>query len=185
MSYLITCSGSKKLPFELNPSNLNNLTFNELNPIRNLLINEYQIQKNLVLDWNMCLPAWQLYSGNRAKLYPRIENIKWLNQANDVKILSALFGWINHTDLIPWYNLKMNERININGVNILVYKYWLNNINLNEYTNLNDIDLLSKNYRKAINLNGTAVAQEPIVVWNDNYGVHKGRWLNNELQGNM
>jgi cytoplasmic iron level regulating protein YaaA (DUF328/UPF0246 family) len=112
MSYLITCSGSKVEPNEINPSTLKNLSFSQLNLTREKLVNEYQKQKGN-LDWNKCLPAWQLYSGKRAKLYPKVDVNNWLKPDADIKILSALFGWINHTDLIPWYNLAMTDKINI------------------------------------------------------------------------
>ena len=182
MSYLITCSGSKVETNQINTSTLNNLSFQQLNPTRQILIEEYQIQKQTILDWNRCLPAWQLYSGTRAKLYPNVENLNWINPNTDVKILSALFGWINHTDLIPSYNLAMTDIIIIDNNPITVFNYWRNNINLNNFINpLIDIDLLSNKYRKALNVVGNPVAIVPNVNWNDNYGHHKGVWLNEQL----
>ncbi len=182
MSYLITCSGSKVEPNQINPSILNNLSYPQLNPTRQILINEYQGQRGN-LDWNMCMPAWQLYTGSRARLYPKVDDANWTKPNTDVKILSALFGWINHTDLIPWYNLAMTDKINIVNNQTHVYDYWRNNINLNNFINpLLDIDLLSKKYRRALNLAENPVAIEPDLIWNDNYGVHKGVWLNTELE---
>lgn len=182
MSYLITCSGSKVEPNKINPSNLKNLSYCQLNLTREKLINEYQKHK-YNLDWNKCLPAWQLYSGKRAKLYPKVVVNNWLKPDADIKILSALFGWINHTDLIPWYNLAMTDKININNNQINVFNYWRNNINLNDFINpIIDIDLLSSKYRKAINIGENPVAIIPEVSWNDNYGVHKGVWLNEKLE---
>jgi cytoplasmic iron level regulating protein YaaA (DUF328/UPF0246 family) len=181
MSYLITCSGSKVEPIEINPSTLGNLSHGELNPIRERLIIEYENQ-NVNLDWNKCLPAWRLYSGNRAKLYRQVNDYNWTNPDTNIKILSALFGWINHTDLIPCYNLKMEDKVNINNFQLYVYEYWRNNINLNNFINpLIDIDLLSNKYRKALNIGGKPVAIIPDVAWNDGYGFHKGIWLNNNL----
>lgn len=183
MSYLITCSGSKVEPIVINPSTLNNLSFPTLNPIRTILVNEYQNQKLTILDWDRCLPAWQLYSGPGARLYPRVTNANWTNPNTDVKILSALFGWIKHTDLIPFYDLKMDEQLIINNNLISVNRYWLFNANLNQniFIEPNDIDLLSIVYRKALNNAGNPVAIVPNVIWNDNYGVHKGSWLNEQL----
>lgn len=182
MSYLITCSGSKVEPNKINPSTLNNLSFSQLNPTREKLINEYQKQKGN-LDWNSCLPAWQLYSGKRAKLYSKVNDNNWLKPDADIKILSALFGWINHTDLIPWYNLAMSDKVNINNNQIYVFNYWRNNINLNDFINpMIDIDLLSNKYRKSLNIGGNPIAKTPDVLWNDKYGAHKGIWLNEELK---
>jgi cytoplasmic iron level regulating protein YaaA (DUF328/UPF0246 family) len=182
MSYLITCSGSKVEPNQINPSILNNLSHPQLNPTRQILINEYQVQKGN-LDWNMCLPAWQLYSGTRAKLYPQVSNIKWTNPNTDVTILSALFGLIKHTDLIPYYDLKIDNNIIVNNNSIQVNKYWRDNVDLNQniYINPDDIDLLSVVYRKALNQLGNPVAKTPNVIWKDKQGYYKGVWLNTQL----
>jgi cytoplasmic iron level regulating protein YaaA (DUF328/UPF0246 family) len=177
MSYLITCSGSKVKPNQINSSSLNNLSYPQLNQTRKNLINQYQAQRGN-LDWKMCMPAWQLYSGTRAKLYPRVSNIKWTNPNTDVTILSALFGLIKHTDLIPYYDLAMTDKINF----INVYDYWRNNFDLNIFINpLIDIDLLTNKYRKAFNADENPVANVPNIIWNDRYGVHKGQWLNEQL----
>lgn len=177
MSYLITCSGSKVKPSQINSSSLNNLSYPQLNTTRKRLINEYQAQRGN-LDWNMCMPAWQLYTGPRARLYPKVNDVNWTNPNTDVTILSALFGLIKHTDLIPYYDLAMTDKINL----INVYDYWRNNVDLNIFINpLVDIDLLSNKYRKAFNADENPVANEPDVIWNDNYGVHKGIWLNDQL----
>ena len=181
MSYLITCSASKFEPNQINPSSLNSLTYPQLNPTRQILINEYQVQKGN-LDWNMCLPAWQLYSGTRAKLYRKVSNIKWTNPNTDVTILSALFGLIKHTDLIPYYDLAMTDNIIIGNNLINVFDYWRINFDLNIFINpLVDIDLLSNKYRKAFNADENPVANVPNIIWNDRYGVHKGLWLNGQL----
>jgi cytoplasmic iron level regulating protein YaaA (DUF328/UPF0246 family) len=182
MSYLITCSNSKIEPNKINPSTLKNLSFSQLNSTRETLIKEYQKQKGK-LDWNKCLPAWQLYSGKRAKLYPKVDVNNWSKPDANIKILSALFGWINHTDLIPWYNLAMTDKVNINNNQINVFNYWRNNINLSDFINpIVDIDLLSNKYRKALNVSENPVALIPNVSWIDKYGVHKGIWLNKELE---
>ena len=178
MSYLITCSGNKITPNQINPSTLNNLSFPQLNPFRQILINEYQIQKGDILNWNMCLPAWNLYSGKRARLYPRVSVNNWKKPNVDIKILSALFGWIKHTDMIPHYDLKMTTKLgnNDNCVN----KIW-NEFNvLQNYVNETDIDLLSIDYRKAINYKGKIIADKPDIIFTDR-GVQKGKWLNKQL----
>ena len=173
MAYLISCSGSKKNPFFINESNLGNLSYNDkLFEARTAMIKLSKIE----LDWNNCLPAWQLYTG---RLYSRVLEKNWLKPNAEIMILSALFGWINHTDLIPKYDLAMTDRIN----GLYVWSIWHNlNILQDFIIGVTDIDLLSTSYRKSINYNGTYVAQAPNVKWRDNYGFHKGEWLNEQLK---
>ena len=175
MAYLITCSGSKQKPTIINPSSIENLSFNEeLLEVRKQMI---QIS-NISLDWNRTLPAWQLYKGKRSKLYPKVSDYNWVNPKSDIRILSALFGWINHTDLIPYYDLAMTDKIN----GCFVWKMWSNfNLLNNNIDTDNNVDLLSISYRKAINNNGNFVAQVPNINWRDKYGCHKGEWLNEQL----
>lgn len=89
MAFLISCAGSKNQPKIHNPSDLQSLSFNdELYQARQELL----LLTNIQLDWNRTLPAWQLYSGNRSKIYPRITETNWTKNCIDVQILSALFG---------------------------------------------------------------------------------------------
>lgn len=171
--YLITCSNSKIYPTEISKSQLSDLSFNnELGDFRKDLIQLSDIQ----LDWNKTIPAYNLYKG---RLYSKISKESWLNSDNKVLILSAMFGWIRPTDKIPYYDLSMNyHKINKK----LVYRYWLESELLADFVNQgNDIDLLSQPYRKAINGKKEPVAQIPNIKFKDNYGNHKGEWLNNEL----
>ena len=173
MAYLITCSGSKQNPTIINPSHLQDLSFNnELLEARQEMIHLY----NQNLDWNRCLPAWQLYTGNRSKLYPQVSEDNWLKPNADIMILSALLGWIKHTDLITNYNLRMDEKID----GIFVWRRWRNFNLLQQSVGETDIDLLSGNYRKAINYNGNNIPQLPDEHFTDR-GVQKGRWLNRQL----
>jgi cytoplasmic iron level regulating protein YaaA (DUF328/UPF0246 family) len=182
MAYLITCAGSKQIPNILYPNTIDNLAYsNILLASRQQLIDLTGIQ----LDWDYTLPAWQLYSGERSKLYPRVHANNWNKPCVEVKILSALFGWINHTDKIPFYDLKMTSTINLNNSKKSIWRYWRDTTLLNGIVNQQtDIDLLSMNYRKAINGNVQNVAQIHSVHFND-YGVQKGNWLNNELTNLM
>lgn len=171
MAYLITCSGSKQKPTIINPSSIENLSFNnELLEARRQMIQLY----NQNLEWNKCLPACQLYNG---RLYSRVSSHNWLKSNADIMILSALFGWIKHTDLIPHYNLAMDNRIN----GVYVWRQWYNLNVLPRIFENTDIDLLSGKYRKAINLNGNYVSQHPNINWRDKYGFQKGEWLNEKL----
>ena len=169
MAYLITCAGSKKIPINT-PSTLTSLSYPQLNPERRSLI----ISTGIVLDWTKTLPAWDLYSGPMSKMSPQVPPFTWQNTTEDVMILSALFGWIKHTDRIPWYDLRMTDKITPS--NIPVSKYWLQTGLLSGLIGSTDIDLLSVNYRRAISKGGKIYATKPNVIFTD-YGVQKGRWL--------
>jgi cytoplasmic iron level regulating protein YaaA (DUF328/UPF0246 family) len=179
MAYLITCAGSKKQPHINNASAIDALSFSDtLNDAREGLL--LQLNMQVELNWNLTLPAWQLYSGNYSKIYPRIAQENWEKNCVDIRILSALFGWVKHTDLLPYYDLKMDDRIP--GLNHRVWKYWFqqNLLNHNQFVNPQDIDLLSQVYRKAIHGNPNPIATLPNAQFTD-YGVQKGNWLNIEL----
>ena len=179
MTYLITCAGSKKQPTIHNPSNLQALSFNEvLNNARLDLLNLTNIQ----LNWDYTLPAWQLYSGNRSRIYPQITVANWTKDCIDIRILSALFGWIKHTDLLPHYDLRMSDKIP--QTNQKIFQYWHNQNLFNQLVNQNYIDLLSGDYRKAVHGNTNPVATLPNAQFYD-YGVQKGIWLNNQLENTI
>jgi cytoplasmic iron level regulating protein YaaA (DUF328/UPF0246 family) len=179
MRYLITCAGSKRQPINYNPSNLQALSFsNELNNARNELLNITNIQ----LDWDFTLPAWQLYSGNRSKIYPQITEANWTKQCTDIRILSALFGWIKHTDLLPYYDLRISDKIP--ETNQKIFQFWQNQNLLNQLVDQNDVDLLSGDYRKGVHGIIHPIAIIPDVRFTD-YGVQKGIWLNNQLENTI
>jgi len=176
MTYLITCSAAKRQPIINNPSNLQLLSFNEeLNDARLDLLH----MTNIHLNWDFTLPAWQLYSG---KTYQKITEANWNKDCIEIRILSALFGWINHTDLLPYYDLTMKH--NIPQLNQKIYHYWHNQNLLNLLVNQEDIDLLSQDYRKAIHGNTNPVASIPNVQFNDR-GDQKGIWLNNQIENTI
>lgn len=174
MRYLLNCSGKKFNPKEKNLGQLGELSFNnELYTYRREIINSSKIQ----LDWTKTLPAWKLYS--EGIVYKQVSEQNWLNENTDIIILSALFGWIKHTDKIPYYDISMNKH-KINGK--LVYRLWLEYDVLGGFINKNkDIDLLTQPYRKAIHNKKDPVALTPYSKFKDNYGNHKGKWLDKEL----
>jgi len=179
MAYLITCAGSKRQPIN-NPSSLQELSFhNELGDTRKKLI---ALNPHIQLNWELTLPAWQLYSGPRSRLYPPITVANWTKNCIDIKILSALFGWIKYTDLVPYYDLKMSE--NIPQTRQKIFQYWHNQNLLNQFVNQNDIDLLSGDYRKAVHGNTNPISIIPNTQFTD-YGVQKGIWLNNQLENTI
>jgi cytoplasmic iron level regulating protein YaaA (DUF328/UPF0246 family) len=169
MAYIISCSGRKTSPLQhpnSQASTIEKLSFNE-----ELLIWRTQNVENHNLNWDYCLPAWQLYTG---KLYSQVQQNNWIKPDTSILIVSALFGIIKHTDLIPTYNLVMD----INLAN-----FWRNSVDLNKFINhIEDIDLLSKNYRKAFNHQGNPIVDVPNVIFTDRYGHHKGIWLNDQLR---
>ena len=115
-------------------------------------------------------------------MYPPITEANWTKNCIDIKILSALFGWIKHTDLVPYYDLKMSD--NIPQTRRKIFQYWHNQNLLNQFVNLNDIDLLSGDYRKAVHGNTNPISIIPNTQFTD-YGVQKGIWLNNQLENTI
>lgn len=174
MAYIITCAGTKNEP-SISRSNMKDLSYPELNEARLELTNLF----NLTLDWEHTAPAWHLYSGIGGVIYPRINRNNWTKPHARIKIVSALFGLIKHTDCIPYYNLMMTDRLPKSRLK--VSDFWRDKNLLHKHINHSDIDLLSNNYRKAFNKNCVPIAVIPEVKWNDNYGFHKGRWLNEQL----
>ncbi len=176
MAFLITCCKSKINPIVLNKSSLSSLSFDStLGESRKELL---KLNPQIKLNWDYTLPAWQLYSGTRSKIYPQITCVNWLKECADIKILSALFGWVKHTDLLPMYDLRMTDRMS--SSNQRIYKYWQNQNLLAQLVNETDIDLLSGDYRKAIHGANAPVSIIPDAQFND-YGVQKGIWLNKQL----
>ena len=153
--YLITCCKEKNSGGNLISSHLN-LSFNEtLVECRKKLISIYE-NIHGPLNWNQCMPAIDRYEG-RTLYSSEVKNVI-KNNSSKVLILSALFGILKPNDLIPNYNLKMNDIIN----GSFLYNFWrekceecekciLNTVliqnNLNQ--NIKYINLLSKNYQYA------------------------------------
>lgn len=173
MAYLITCSNKKNEPTSCQ-SSIEELSYStELLTTRKQLIDKSKIQ----LDWSKTLPAWQLYSG---RLYSKVIAENWINAKVEIKILSALFGWIRHTDKIPKYNLMMDMMLP--DLNQTVGLFWTKSKVLKCIAKPNDIDLLTNKYRKAIDGDiHNCGSIRPNIIFRDNYGSHKGIWLNNQL----
>lgn len=174
MAYLITCSGSKRTPPRNAPGSLEALSFHEvLGDARKNLIRESGVQ----LNWEDTLPAWQLYSGSHAQLYGRVASKNWQKPETNVLILSALFGWIRHTDRIPNYDLKMQSFLPSIG---RPYLFWREQGLLDKLIGPDDVDLLSQAYRKAFHAQGVPVASVPDHVFTGR-GANQGKWLNRQL----
>ncbi len=176
MAYLITCSGSKKKPTNAKHGKLEDL-------FRHDLLGEHRI--NLIklykdhLDWSKTLPAYELYCGPRSKVYNKISPNNWHKKGAEILILSALFGWIRHTDLIPYYDLKMDKKKG--DMKVPTYLFWRNLAVLPDMINTKDVDLLSANYKKALDTNGMITAVSPNGFQYSDRGDCVGYWLENEL----
>lgn len=170
MAYIISCSGRKTSPLQhpnSQASTIEKLSFNE-----ELLIWRTQNVENHNLNWDYCLPAWQLYTG---KLYSQVQQNNWIKPDTSILIVSALFGIIKHTDLILTNNLFMTvEKTGIAS-------FWRNSVDLNKLINPeNDVDLLFQKYRKAFNNSGDRIS--PFNIQNfKGRGHNQGKWLNNQL----
>ena len=175
MTYIISCSGDKScVSREKNQkSSINELlVFPSLLQARTELIEKLGIK----LNWSETMPAYGLYTG---RIYKKVHQENWQKQKTDVIIVSALFGLLQHDELIPYYNVVMTDKIP--GSDEIISTYWRKH-NLNQYINNKTIvDLLFSKYRKAFNKKGDNIGEIPNVIWRDKYGSHKGEWLNEEL----
>lgn len=170
--YLITCSSSKIEPYghpNSQPSTLEQLSFhNELGNVRNVLINNTLIKyNNFEFDWNNTLPAWQLYSGPHSTICRRINQRCWENPNTDVLIFSTVFGWVKHTDRLPYYTLGLERDLVINndGNTGQIDGFWIMDKIQKKLFSIvdsqNDIDLLSNVFRKKIFNEEQFIAQSP------------------------
>ena len=175
MTFIISCSGDKAcVSREKNQkSSIKELlVFPSLLQARTELIEKLGIK----LNWSETMPAYELYTG---RLYKKVQQENWKKQKTDVIIVSALFGLLQHDELIPYYNVVMTDKIP--GSDEIISTYWLKH-NLNQYiTNKTIVDLLFSQYRKAFNKKGDNIGEIPNVLWRDKYGTHKGEWLNEQL----
>lgn len=144
--YLITCCKEKDSNGVIN-SSVFNLSFNELlGNCRKELIAHYE-QTYGQLNWNKCMTAIDRYKGRT--LYS--EEVKNAIQKRNSKVLivSALFGIIKPNDLIPNYNLKMDDKIN----GIYVFDFWREKLEMCEKCILNSVLISNKNDENKIYIN--------------------------------
>ena len=122
-------------------------------------------------------PAYERYTGRT--LYSADVKATISINPNQVFIVSALFGLIRPSDLIPYYDLKMDKKKG--DMKVPTYLFWRNLAVLPDMINTNDVDLLSENYKKALNSNGIITAVSPKGFRYSDRGDCVGYWLENEL----
>jgi cytoplasmic iron level regulating protein YaaA (DUF328/UPF0246 family) len=174
-TYLINCSKCKTIPYEDRWSSPQAISFHkELGQYRAQLL---ELNPQITLDWEKTLPAWELYRGSRSRLYSRVTIENWTKPCTSVWILSALFGWVKHTDLLPNYDLRMTDKIADNDLR--VYKFWRQADCLSQLITSDHIDLLSKDYLRAL-----SAKDLNLLIPDRNFtdrGVQKGDWLQQQL----
>lgn len=179
MSFIISCSKRKNNPIDFQnfESNIDSLSYANLNQHRLKLIEN--LGKNL--EWTHTLPAWKLYSGKGSRLYPRIHIENWLKPCVNINIISALFGIVKHTDLLPYYDVTMMDYIELQ--NQKIWQFWQENVNWVNYIDNDDINIVSPDYRLAINHHGNNLGVIPNIDFGRGYSnlYNKGVWLNEQF----
>jgi cytoplasmic iron level regulating protein YaaA (DUF328/UPF0246 family) len=196
--YLIPCSGKKESGGN-QISNVNALFQNEiLGNCREKLIAMYNANNpQNQLDWSETMPAIDRYRGI---WYSEAVKDAIRNNPDRILIVSALFGIIKPTDLIPNYDLSMKNSLN----DINVYIFWkqecekcILNRALIAHKNSNPgmvyINLLTKAYQKAfcnfIEVPNMHPANNyiPDLIDPTNRGLYdnRGHWIKNHLLENL
>jgi cytoplasmic iron level regulating protein YaaA (DUF328/UPF0246 family) len=174
MTYLIPCSSSKQEPVDNVRGSLDDLFMNEE---LYLLRNELIAHSGIPLDWSKTLPAFQLYTGPKSVIYNRVTQENWLKKGADTLILSALFGWVRHTDRLPYYDLKMHGRQNLPWS---PYIFWRDNVDLRALISGHQpcVNLLSNNYRRALRHANIGQRPHEYIGRGHNIGVYLNTQLN-------
>jgi cytoplasmic iron level regulating protein YaaA (DUF328/UPF0246 family) len=134
------------------------------------------------LDWENCLPACQRYTG---VIYSHVEARNW-QKADDVLIVSPLWGIIRPQDKIPNYSLEMCDFLidKKNNIHTCIWQLWrpaMDNL-INKLTkNQKPYTLLYQKCSLGFEVNTRNTFESPLPNWRDNYGHHKGGWLNDHL----
>lgn len=136
------------------------------------------------LEWNNCMPAHSRYTG---KVFSQVQEHNW-QKADKVFILSPLFGIIKPKDKIPYYKLKMSDILfsEKHNINIPIWRLWrsvLDELMVELSNNEITYSLLFNKCSLGFGVNTRNSFESPVANWRDNYGHHKGEWLNNQLSG--
>jgi cytoplasmic iron level regulating protein YaaA (DUF328/UPF0246 family) len=195
---LISCTKSKSNA-QGEKSSLADLSFNQLNGVRKFIVDkylatDYNVISNRIrnihrhndnartLDWNNCLPAYQRYTGI---IFSKVEDKNWQN-ADNVLIVSPLWGIIKPHDKIPKYTLEMTDIIQstIHKYNSVIWRIWrpfLDNLITELYPKETVYTLLYNKCSLGFSVDVRNSLESPEIVWRDNHGHHKGEWFNDEF----
>ncbi|WP_291402550.1 peroxide stress protein YaaA [Daejeonella sp.] len=195
---IISCSSQKSKEPGIK-AKLADLSFDQLSETRNYLAERYidpdyhfisDRRLNTVrhrnisrcLEWNNCLPAHSRYTG---KVFSHIQNQNWL-KAHNVLIVSPLFGIIKPGDKIPNYNLQMSDLLvsKKHNINIPIWRIWrpvLDELIHELSDGKTTFSLLFNSCTRGFSVDTRNSFESPVIQWRDNYGHHKGEWLNDYL----
>jgi cytoplasmic iron level regulating protein YaaA (DUF328/UPF0246 family) len=198
---LLPCTSKKSTELG-QEAHLNDLSFdNEFHEIRRYLIEKYldpdfifrdktsnqdrHLNSTRSLDWKSCLPAHQRYKG---PIFSRVDSNNWQN-ADNVLIVSPLWGIIKPNDNIPDYSLIMTDLIYFKNeqINRGIWELWrmaFDQIFIdlqNNQTIKNPITLLFSKCSLGFSKSLRDSFVRPVERWRDNYGFQKGLWLNQYL----
>lgn len=138
--------------------------------------------KSRELNWKNCLPAYKMYTG---KIFSQVTIPNW-QKAEDVLLVSPLWGIIKPEDKIPNYTLKMSDYIFSEKYNFSssVWKFWRPVLDelINELSDgQTTFSLLFNSCSLGFGVNTRNSFESPVIQWRDNYGHNKGEWLNDHL----
>jgi cytoplasmic iron level regulating protein YaaA (DUF328/UPF0246 family) len=197
---LVPCT-NRKSDAQGEKSSLADLSFTQLNSVRKFIVDKYlnsdydiivdrtrnihrHDNNSRTLDWDNCLPAYKRYTGI---LFSKVEEQNWQN-ADNVLFVSPLWGIIKPHDKIPKYTLEMTDVIQsaIHKYNSVIWRIWrpvLDNLITELYPKETVYTILYQKCSLGFSVDIRNSLESPETVWRDNYGHHKGEWLNDELSG--
>jgi cytoplasmic iron level regulating protein YaaA (DUF328/UPF0246 family) len=195
---LLPCT-NRKSDAQGEKSSLADLSFTQLNSVRKFIVDKYlnsdydiivdrtrnihrHDNNSRTLDWDNCLPAYKRYTGI---LFSKVEEQNWRN-AHNVLFVSPLWGIIKPHDKIPKYTLEMTDVIqsDIHKFNSVIWRIWrpvLDNLITELYPKETVNTILYQKCSLGFSVDIRNSLKSPGIVWRDNYGHHKGEWLNDEL----
>lgn len=195
---LVPCT-SRKSDAQGEKSSLADLSFNQLYNVRKFIVDTYtdgnygiisdrtrNINRHDInsrtLDWDNCLPAFKRYTGI---VFSKVEEQNWQN-ADNVLIISPLWGIIKPYDKIPDYTLEMTDVIqsNMHNYNSVIWRIWrpiLDNLLTELYPKETIYTLLYQKCARGFSVDVRNSLERPELVWRDKYGHHRGEWLNDCL----
>jgi cytoplasmic iron level regulating protein YaaA (DUF328/UPF0246 family) len=195
---LVPCT-SRKSDAQGEKSSLADLSFNQLNNVREFIEDTYRnIHYDIIsdrsrnihrhdnnsrtLDWDNCLPAYKRYTGI---LFSKVEEQNWQN-ADNVLLVSPLWGIIKPHDKIPKYTLEMTDFLSseTHNFNSAIWRIWRPVLDelINELSDgQTTFSLLYNKCSHGFSVDTRNSFESPVIQWRDKYGHHKGEWLNDYL----